>query len=108
MTATDTAHTLSETLQSAGHDAVAGVRRAGAAVGEKARVIAGDIEDYAEEAQDAATSGFSRLLESVEDAMSWTGRQVSVAGERLQERPLQTAAMALAAGALFGWFMRRR
>lgn len=70
--------------------------------------MAEEVENGTQAVEDTVENGMARALSIVEDAASWTGSKVSAIGDRLQQRPLQTAAMALVAGAAFGWFMRRR
>jgi len=108
MTMTDTGRDLRDAAHDVGDDIASGASKTKAAVKNAAADVIDDVEDFADDTQEVAESGLSRALTAVEDAVGWTGTQFSAIGTRLQERPLQTAAMALAAGAIFGWFMRRR
>lgn len=65
------------------------------------------VDDAADDAADAVNGGVSGAMDAVEDALGWAGSKMSALGERIQEKPLQTAAIAVAAGAALAWLMRR-
>ncbi len=78
-------------------------RGARKAVRRAARVV----NEAADETASAVNGGVSGAMDTMEDALSWAGGKLSALGDRIQEKPLQTAAIAVAAGAAIAWLMRR-
>ena len=64
-------------------------------------------EDGIDGALHTARGGLVSAVDQVEDALSWAGSKMSALGERIQEKPLQTAALAVGAGAVLAWLLRR-
>lgn len=71
------------------------------------RRAADTAEDVADDAIDTARGGLTTAIDSMEDALSWAGSKMSALGDRIQEKPLQTAALAVGAGAVLAWLLRR-
>lgn len=65
------------------------------------------VNEAADETASAVNGGVSGAMDTMEDALSWAGGKLSALGDRIQEKPLQTAAIAVAAGAAIAWLMRR-
>jgi len=82
-------------------------RRAASGARTAVRRAARVIDDVADDATDAAQSGIGGAVTAIEDALEWAGGRMSALGDRIQERPLQTAAIAVGAGALLAWLLRR-
>lgn len=65
------------------------------------------VNSAADDAVSTVNGGVSSAMDTMEDALSWAGGKLSALGDRIQEKPLQTAAIAVAAGAAIAWLMRR-
>ena len=87
---------MAMTHSSAGMRAKSAVRRA-----------ANTAEDTADDVIDTARGGLTTAIDTMEDALSWAGSKMSALGDRIQEKPLQTAALAVGAGAMLAWLLRR-
>ncbi len=87
-------------MERTAHRATDGARRA-------VRSATRAVNDAADDAASAVNGGVSSAMDTMEDALSWAGSKMSALGDRIQEKPLQTAAIAVAAGAALAWLMRR-
>ena len=61
-----------------------------------------------DDAADFVTNGVKNLTDSAADMTEWTGDRLSALRERVQEKPVQTLAIAAGVGALLGYLFLRR
>lgn len=93
--------------------------RVNSAVENTAEDVADEAKSFVGRASDAVSDGFDRAADFVTDGVKsvtsgasdmtdWTGDRLSALRDRVEEKPLQTLAIAAGIGAVLGYFFLRR
>ncbi|BCW91097.1 hypothetical protein sos41_42760 [Alphaproteobacteria bacterium SO-S41] len=81
-------------------------------VADDAKSLVGRAADAASDGFDSAadfvTNGVKNLTDGASDVTEWTGDRLSALRDRVQEKPVQTLAIAAGIGALVGYLFLRR
>ena len=66
------------------------------------------VSDGFDTAADYVTHGVKNLTDGASDVTEWTGDRLAALRDRVQEKPVQTLAIAAGVGALIGYLFLRR